>query len=404
MSDLLTCEICKADVPHWLGQHLQGVHGLSLAQYGDQYPGQPIISPRLAVIQGLTPAPRRAHPKIMPPVVKMVGLEFPVNLGVPESACLPLPEHYQIPAHGDLGQDVNYVFVALYQGRSIYTWGEPGTGKDAIYHYWSWMTRTPGIIKQVIPGTDIESWFFSRSFDEKGTAWEEGDVLKALRDGYLRDDGTRVPYLCLFSDLDRAQKDQAEYFRLIADSIEGRIQGPAGRTDKVLKGTRVAATANTAGGGDPRGRMVSSNPIDGSIMNRFNYKVQFHPMAWEDEEPIVKAKYPQLAARAPWVFDRMGRATKAIRAALAGANPLFYGEYSHRDVCHILMAASDLLLCSGAREVPQNLLQKAARVWIDGLPDDDARRQARNVIDGHLKGGMVNAGKPVANGDPVADI
>lgn len=401
----ITCAICGSAVTDWIGDHLVANHGMTVEAYLTAHPGAEIASARV-LAETVPPANLR---RVQPPgagtlMVKFSGkgMSFPVNLGVPEDACLPEPDEYQIPCHGELAQDIAFALMGLQKGRSMYIWGTPGTGKDALFHYWSAKTRTPGIIKQVIPGTDIESWFFSRSFNEHGTSWEEGEVLKALRDGYLTEDGTRVPYIFLISDLDRAQKDQAEYMRLITDSISGRVQGPAGKTYKVLPGTRIVATANTSGGGDTSGRMVSSNPIDGSIMNRLNFKLQFHAMDWNDESLIVKAKFPVLAAQIPALFDSLGKATLAMRAAIG--NRTVYGEFSHRDVCHILMAADDLLSNTTLDKAKNQLLKKAVRVWLDGLPDEDTRRAALNILDPHIKGGMVAAGASPGSPSSLADL
>ena len=401
----LTCSICQASVKDWLGTHLMQTHGVTVAQYEGLYPGHETVSPRVEAKVAPPANIRREAPATASKLTVAFsgrGMTFPVNVGVPEDICLPEPEHYQIPSHGDLGRDVAFALVGLQRGRSMFIHGPPGTGKDALFHYWSAKTRTPGIIKQVIPGTDIESWYFSRSFNESGTSWEEGDVLRAIRDGYLTEDGTRVPYILLLSDLDRSQKDQAEYMRLIIDSIAGRVQGPAGKTYNVLPGTRIVATANTAGGGDSTGRMVSSNPIDGSILNRFNYKLQFHQMDWKDEELIAKAKFPTLVAQVPALFEALGRATTVMRSAIAMQT--VYGEFSHRDVCHILMAADDLLSNTTSDKAKASLLKQAIRVWLDGLPDEDTRKAAVNILDPHIKGGMVQAGSPNVSGDPLAQI
>ena len=393
MSNHVKCALCGLEVLDYLGAHIAEAHKMSPIQYLQDNPGAVISSPRVAKDTELPSNIRRKGPTSAQNLTVDLngrGLTSPVNLGVPAEVCLPEPPEYRLPIHGDLGQDVAFTLVGLNQGRSLFVWGPPGTGKDALFHYWSSQTRTPGIIKQVVPGTDIESWFFSRSFDEKGTNWEEGDVLKALRDGYRRDDGSVVPYILLLSDLDRAQKDQAEYMRLIIDSISGRIQGPAGRTYQVLPGTRIVATSNTSGGGDTSGRMVSSNPLDGSILNRFNYKIEYHAMSWEDEEPILQAKFPELVASVPHVFGPLGKITQALRAAIE--DQTIYGEFSHRDVCHILMAASDLMANTRSSKARSNLLRQSVRVWLDGLPDPETRTNARNIMDPHIRGGMVQTG------------
>lgn len=402
----ITCALCGHAERDWLGNHLIETHGTTVDAYQEAHPGHPVMSKRLRTRYDKTVGnPRRAHPPAPENLtVKFAGLPFTVNPGVPASACLPLPGNYRLPRHGKLGKDIANAIVALFRNRSLYIWGMPGTGKDALFHAFSALTRTPAIIKQVIPGSDIEAWFFSRGFDQNGTHWEEGDVLTALRDGYVCEDGTRIPYMLLVSDLDRADRSQAEYLRLITDSIQGRVSGPTGTVYNLLAGTQVVATANTAGGGDERGRMVSAQPLDASILDRFERKFEFHMMDWRDEEPIVKAKFPTLVDKASWVFAKMGKATKALRAAID--NEELYAEFSHRGLCSILGHAEDLLICSGSgQEVTGKLLKKAARAWWDGLPDKESRLKAQTCMDPHIKGGVLNEGrKSHISGDPLANI
>ena len=386
------CAICDTSIPHWLGDHLAEAHDMSPDQYEAQFPGKPLASPELTrMYEQKTGSVRRSHPpKVEDLQVRFGTLDFTFNAGVPASACLPEPDKYRVPTRGELGHDVSMALVSLGRGRSIYIWSLPGSGKDALFHAWSARTRTPAIIKQMIPGTDIESWFFSRGFNEEGTYWEEGDVLKALRDGYVTPDGRRVPYLLLVTDIDRADRAQAEHFRLITDSIQGRISGPGGQTYPVLPGTRVVATANTPGGGDERGRMISANPIDASILDRFERVYRFHYMDWADEGPIVKSKFPVLVERAPWVFPAMGKITAALRDACDKEE--IYTEFSHRALCSILGHADDLLHYAARATVPRTLLRKAARAWTDGLPDQDTRDRVEAIIAPHLKGGHAKTG------------
>jgi MoxR-like ATPase len=314
--------------------------------------------------------------------IRFANIRFPVNYDVPEDGCLPLPDHYRIPAFGKLGEDVQHVAIALKHHRSLYIWGLPGSGKDATIHAWSWMTRTPAIIRQVKPGTDIESWFFSRGFNEKGTIWEEGEVLKALRDGYVTASGRILPYVVLITDLDRANTDQAEHLRLITDSIQGRVDGPAGHIYRVMPGTGIVATANTAGGGDERGRMVSSNPLDAALMDRFQRKFQFHWMEWEDEGIVVRAKFPILFNTYPNLETKVKDVTKKLREAVL--NGTLHGEFSHRALCAILEHAMDII-AESEKKLPENLMGIAARAWLDGLPDEENRLIAQRVLDGHFK-------------------
>jgi hypothetical protein len=166
----------------------------------------------------------------------------------------------------------------------------------------------------------------------------------------------------------------------------------------------VVATANSPGAGDNRGRCVSANPIDASILDRFERKIQFHWLDWRDEEPIVKAKFPTLLARVPKVFAQMAKVTDALRSAINKEE--LYAEFSHRGLCSILGHAEDILRCSGDKKrVPKNLMKMAARMWLDGLPDEDTRQVAKNLMDPHLEGGVLEEGNtghiqsgPVASG------
>jgi MoxR-like ATPase len=381
MSDpnLIRCMECSEEVKDFLGGHLQDKHRLATSEYQVKYPGAPTMSERLwdRFQESIKNVRRTPLPDPATLTVTLApGLTFPVNWDVPESACLPLPSHYRVPEFGQLGVDVTHALLALLCQRSLYIWGMPGTGKDALFHAWSWKTRTPAIIRPVKPGADIEGWFFSRAFNEKGTFWEEGEVLRALRDGYVTATGRRVPYLLLVTDFDRADRQQAEHLRLIADSILGRVDGPAGRTYNVLPGTIIAATANTAGGGDERGRMISANPIDASLMDRFERKIQFHWMDWQDEGPILRAKFPVLVQKVPSVFTKMEDVTKKLRDAIAKDD--LHAEFSHRAICSILGHAEDIVRVTN--RVDPYLLSFAKRVWVDGLPDEENRKKADQIM------------------------
>lgn len=401
---MLTCKICGFADRDFLGDHLGEAHGMTVGEYQTRFPGEPVASQRLQDRLAGRKTPSRMHPpKPTDLSVDLAGVTFPVNVGVPEDVCLPMPTEYRVPKHGDLGVDVTHAALALRNNRSLYVSGLPGSGKDAFVHALSAMTRRPALIRQVKPGTDIEAWMFTRSFSGTGTYWEEGEVLKALRDGYETADGRRIPYLFLISDFDRADRAQAEYLRLITDSIQGRVDGPMGKTYKVLPGTVIVATANSTGAGDSRGRCISANPIDASILDRFERKIQFHWMDWRDEEPVIRAKFPLIGARAPKVFIQMGKVTESLRNAINREE--LYAEFSHRGLCSILGHAEDMMRAMDGKKLPKGLMKIASRMWLDGLPDEDTRNVARNLMDPHFEGGVLDEGNtdhiqsgPVASG------
>lgn len=384
------CAICGAE-GHFLRDHLREAHGLSVAEYQTQHPGAPVISKALhALFQKKSSVKRRAVEGMD---LRFAGIKTPVNTGVPASACLPMPLHYRIPEHGPLAAKVRSVSLALKKGRSCYVWGAAGTGKDAIFHAWSHLSRTPGLIFTIRPGADIEGWFFQRGFTEKGTFDEEGLLLKALRDGYTAPDGSRHPYLILISDFDRADRAQAESLRLIADSIKGRIMGPGGKTYDVLPGTRIVLTSNTAGSGDVSGRYVSANPIDASILNRIEQTFHFPFLDWRDEVKIIERKFPRLmASLGGQEKDRLGVACGEIRNKVAlGEFEEF--EFSHRTLCAWCAAAQDIIeeFEDEGLKPPKGVLIEAAATWLDRIAEEELRVVASKILDPNIKGNALGA-------------
>lgn len=390
-SNLPACRLC-GHRDHWLGEHLAEVHGVPVEKYLQDFPGAPLVSEE-AIVQTKSVTVPRGHPPAPESLsTTFAGIRVPVNADVPESACLPLPKHYRVPQYGELALEVKEATIAFVKRRSVYIWGMPGSGKDAAVHAFSSMTRTPGKMFQVQPSADIQAWFFTCEFDQHGTRWEEGELLKALRDGYVAPSGRRVPYIILITDFDRATKEQAEALRLVMDSIEGRVMGPRGVVFQVLPGTQVIVTANTAGAGDARGRCTSANVVDASILDRFERAYEFHWMDWRDEEVIVKAKFPLLVEKCPGVFPQAGTVTGALRAAIK-ADDLF-AEFSHRGLCSWLGAGEDIVGVTDT--VPVDLLKRALRAVTDKMPDAETRDNAIRIADPHLTGGTLPAGSAPA--------
>lgn len=394
-TDVPVCRICGTRA-HWLGKHLADAHTMGVETYLLLHPGAPTVSEEALRLLG---EDARGLRRALPPDpdtlrVEIMGHQVPVNPWVPSSVCLPPPANYRWPQHGDLARNVDDALTSIFGGGNVLIHGMPGTGKDAVVHALSAFTRRPTLMKQVRPGADINGWFFSRSFNRDGTDWELGHLLRVITEGYLITHGPhagmRVPYMVLLTDIDRATKAQAENFRLILDSIEGRVEGPGGMVYDVLPGTQFVCTANTSGGGDSRGRMVSANVMDGSLMDRFDAGVKFTAMEWADEEPIVQAKFPLIAQVAPDMFRQVGTATKKLREAIDKES--LYAEFSHRAVCRWFRMAENIIRFSG--EVPRDLVQRSARSWMGLLPDDETRISAQALIENDIRGGIIGAGIP----------
>ena len=405
----IPCQLCDHVERDWLGDHLLEAHGLTVTAYLERCPGAPIATQRLLdrwdwEVPGTL---RRAQPPTPSDLTLTVaGVPFAVNPLVPASACLKMPEHYRLPEHGDLGADIQHAIIELREfmelekeESSIYIYGEPGCGKDALFHYLSAACRIPAIRRQIKPRVDIQSWFYSREITpDKGTGWAEGPILRALRDGYVVRDAqgkavARVPYMILFTDFDRAEPSQAEHLRLITDSIEGAVEGPDGVVP-VLPGTIIGATGNTAGMGDQRGRCLV-NLMDASIMDRWDAVFKFHALDWRDERPVLEAKFPGLLQKAPGLFDKMGSITEILREAVE--TRALHAEFSHRATVQILRHCRNTLRWHTRKGVPSDLLVQGLRIWLDRLGNEETELKARKLIDPHT--GILGTASP-ADGSP----
>lgn len=384
-----SCVVC-GEAFHWLGDHVIEKHNLDLEEYLTRYPGSPTVSREAFRVVEKKRGIERVEATPVGVTTKFAGISFPVHTNVPSEACLPMPAHYRIPEKGVLSADVQDAALAVSRGRSVWIWGPPGTGKDALISALCASTRRPSLLFTVIPGADVTSWKYTRSFDANGTSWEEGVLLRALRDGYQPPDGgARIPYLIVLSDFDRATRQQAEELRQILDSIQGRITGPTGIVWPTFPGTTLVATANTPGSGDPTGRYLSANPIDASILDRFERKIRFHPMEKDDEIPILQAKFPLLAKSHLSTLKTVVSASASVRSAIE--KDLLYCEWSHRTVCAWLGALEDLLLAFPGGN-PSQFVSRALRVVLDGMPDEDTRENARRVIDPLIAKGTLDEG------------
>lgn len=389
----VTCEIDGAEV-HYLPTYLAERHNMTLEEYLEKYPKAQIAS---AEVKGRYAASIKNIRRVAPPpphqlTVEVAGLKMPVNPDVPTEACLPLPDHYRVPEHGTLADDVSRAARYFLAGRSQWIWGPTGCGKDAFPSALCAWTRTPSAIFPINPDVDIMAWFYDKSFSQDGTHYVFGELFNALVHGYTSPISARqVPMTIVLSDFDRAGRAQAEAIRLVGDTIQGRVKGPRGETYPVLPGTRIIITANTMGGGDASGKAVSANVLDTSIINRIERKLRFHLIDWKDEGPVVKAKFPLFAEQYSHKFASIGNATAALRTAVE--NEDLYGEFSHRDLCTWIGDCEDIIrFHEGSNPLPIDILSQAFHSYSDGLADAQNKTLAETLVDPYLKGGALPRG------------
>jgi hypothetical protein len=385
--DRVTCEICSHR-SHSLLDHVVEVHGMSVEDYLGAHPTAATVS--AAALSALEESARRSPaPAATNLTAKVMGITLPIDAAVAPEQCLPLPDGYMFPTRGKAKTSFVRAIMAIARHRNCFIWGMPGTGKDALIHAASAILRIPVVMVTFRPGTDLGPWFYIRSIDENGTGWDLGHLFLALTEGVEGRDGKRRAPMVLLSDVDRADSAQAEWFRILTDSISGRILGPDGKMIPLFKDEwghtpRFVCTANSCGSGDARGRMASANPMDASILDRLGRKIEAHYLNWDDENIILRAKYPRIAEVSPETFDQLGNATGALRKAID--NEEVYAEFTHRGICEVLSECDDLIEFSS--RVPANLLKKGFKAWLDGL-DEDSRMSAKRLIDSHISGGAL---------------
>lgn len=358
--------------------------------YQKKYPGSPWESEAIAH----TFAERTAN-LVRTPVKSgfmwdtIHGVPFRVHLDIPEAVVAPCPSHYHFPTTGAAARVASRVVRYVAEGRSVWLHGPPGTGKDALFHYISNRARIPFLYFQIRPDADIQDWFFSLGFENGSTTWIEGALLKALRDGYVDAEGARHPYMILISDVDRADASQVEVLRSLLESDVRRVPLPGGKYAPVLPGTRIVATANTMGGGDETGRLVSTRPVDSSIINRFEAKARMPWLAWEDERAVIVKKFPLLAKLMSLSLETVFKdVVTAIRTACENGD--LFGEMSLRDISYILTEFESLIRQEvAARPVGesvtlpnlQEILFEAFDVFVEGLAFESDRRGARSHLE-----------------------
>lgn len=385
---MISCLECSF-TGHVLFDHLVEKHGMDSQKYLAKHPGAETVSAEaLAAWEKRTTVKRTAAPDASNLKTTLMGVEVSVDAGIPESQCLPNPKGYRLPTTGSAKGKTERALWTLIDGGRVFIHGPPGTGKDALVHHYSATTRRPAMILTFRPGTDLSPWFYRRSLRAEDNGYVYGSLWKAITEGVMGRDGKRRPVLVLLSDVDRADPAQAEWFRMLTDSICGRVLGPDGEMVDLFPGTQFVFTANSCGTGDSRGRMISANAMDASIMDRLGAKVEFTYLAWSDEVCTLREKYPLIAEKAADVFTQLEKATAALRQAIV--KETIYAEFTHRSLCDILDEAVRRMKFT--KKVEPNLLAKAFNAWFDGL-DETNRREAKVLVDAFLTGGALGKGK-----------
>lgn len=382
---MIQCHLCEVqDVDLW--EHLLVDHNVC--------PGEGMQTPPIRKAWSEVTKDIKRTPQLMGALcVKFHGVIAEVDHDVPLETCAPLPPNYRFPTTGHGAVAALRIVRYLSERRSTWIFGPPGTGKDAICCYVSHQLRMPFRFFQMSPTLRVEDWFWTLGFEDGSTKYSFGAMLKALVEGYVSPSGKRFPCMVVISDMDRATSPQIERLRTILDTDTQRVPLPDGTFREILPGTLVVVTANTMGGGDETGRMVSSRPIDGSIIDRFDCKVEMPSMEWTDEWAILTAKFPNLTktlekmgTREKFSFqETLSKVTSSLRTAIAKGE--FFAEFSHRNLCSFMREVESLLRYyrNNNKEVHlPTVFQEAFQNYVDGLPSSMMRSQAFTYVTPHL--------------------
>ena len=384
----VVCALCAFRSEGSLIQHLRDVHPeVTPEDYLERY-GDLVTAEVRAGVEGPQPPPR-GNGKVEETL--FCATRVHVHSGVEAAYTLPRPGFYREPSCGEAAEAARFVTLGLREGLKVFLYGSSGTGKDALIHAFSAATRRPTLKLQVMPGADVQAWLWSRALSAEGTSWEEGQLLKAARDGYTTQNGKRVPYLILLTDFDRAEESQAEIFRLLFDTVDGgRIPVPDGGSAPLFPGTQFVATANTAGSGDETGRYTSARAMDGSLLNRFDVVKEMPFLDWSDECSVLRQRHPLFARTYPALIPtsgtgKLGKATHVIRTKIR--DQVLYGDFSHRDLSK-WMQFTEILLREGF--APEKALIGGCKVVLDRF-DATSRASLVTLLQGCVPGLMEEA-------------
>jgi cobaltochelatase CobS len=286
----IKCEICGKET-HVIEKHLAADHpGYSLAQYEQNFPGKPVLSPyALQIIE------EKRNKSVVTQQKRSIAEMFNLDPSLPgllNARKEPIMASYFKTEHQDLVPDVDEshvfdietlknVLMALELNIPLMLWGHTGTGKTSLLAQVAARTNRPMVRVQHTINTE-ESHIVGQWTARGGeTKFELGLLALAMKHGWL--------YVA--DEYDFALPSVLSVYQPVLEGAPLIIK-EADAWNRVIKphpNFRFAATGNTNGSGDASNIYQGTSIQNAANYDRFNMVVEVNYMPTEQEvEAIVK--------------------------------------------------------------------------------------------------------------------
>lgn len=179
--------------------------------------------------------------------------------------------------------------VAIEAGMNVWATGNAGTGKSSLFEQIAAALGRPFCKIGMTRQTEIESLIGGLSLRSGSTVWEDGVLIKAMRQPGM---------VILIDELTFAPAGVQAIIQLIADDHRSYTL-PTGETVKCADGVVFCVADNTNGGGDDGGLYAGTNVSNAACVDRFGIMliVDYMSAAKEAEALANHTACPVAAAR-----------------------------------------------------------------------------------------------------------
>lgn len=373
---------------HFLGDHLRRVHGKTISEYKEVFPGAPVVSNKLwEEYQSSTEGVQRMGTERYANLVQVGKILLERQEGEVDYT-FPRPDQYVYPKDGDLASRVERVARAFKYRRNTFIYGPAGSGKSAIVRALCHDLNLEASHYPMREGLDTELYIGQMvvEIDEDTglnvTRYKKGKLLQDL-EGRVGKDGIRRGVVILLDDVDRAPAAYHEVLRhCLEDNAQNIFVPELGINIHLHPDTMIIATANSAGRGDTTGYYSSVEEMDESILDRFQRVVEFTFMPASQEVEILNRKFPYVAKNAPDKAWGQIMDVAQIMRNMVSAGEIF-ASFSHRRIVQWLMSLEELIR-ENEGVFEHYMLRESAQDWIEWLDDTTRHAVVSRALDAVL--------------------